>query len=113
MTNLSFCQNDPPEYIILTKEEAGHSYTFWSMPIMIFGPVSNFGDQSLCIWKKKDPLGVERLGNWFFFCLIKDDLLSVSCMITVVHVQLCNYAMIIFRQSSIYVIQWYGLRSFK
>ena len=51
VTNLSFCQNDPPmsKYIILTEEEAGHSYTFWTMPIMIFSPASNFGDQSLLL----------------------------------------------------------------
>ena len=46
MTKLSFCQNDPP-ITILEKEQAGHSYIFWTMPIMIFSQVSNFGDQSL------------------------------------------------------------------
>ena len=30
-----------------TVSLVGHSYTFWTMPIMIFSPVSNFGDQSL------------------------------------------------------------------
>ena len=33
--------------IILAKGQLGHSYTFWTMPIMIFSPVSNFGNQSL------------------------------------------------------------------
>ena len=33
--------------IILAKYKLGHSYTFWTMPILIFSPVSNFGDQSL------------------------------------------------------------------
>ena len=36
--------------IILTKGQHGHFYTFWTMPIMIFGPVANFGDHSLIIW---------------------------------------------------------------
>ena len=42
----------PPNWrIILAKEQLGHSYTFWTMPTMILSPVSNFGDQSLClIW---------------------------------------------------------------
>ena len=25
-------------------------YTFWTIPVIIFSPVSNFGDQSLVIW---------------------------------------------------------------
>ena len=32
------------------KKEAGHSYTFWTAPIMIFSPVSNVGDQSLALY---------------------------------------------------------------
>ena len=34
--------------IILAKEQLGHSYAFWTMPINIISPVKNFGDQSLC-----------------------------------------------------------------
>ena len=37
----------PHEWIILAKEQSGHSHIFWSMPIITFSPVSNFGDQSL------------------------------------------------------------------
>ena len=40
----------PYDYIILTEKEVGHFYTFWTMPIMIFSPVSNFDDQSLVAW---------------------------------------------------------------
>ena len=29
------------EYTILAKEQFGHSYTFWTMALMIFSPVSN------------------------------------------------------------------------
>ena len=36
--------------ITLAKGQLGHSYTFWTIPVMIFSPVSNFGDQSLVIW---------------------------------------------------------------
>ena len=38
------------------KRTFGYSYTFWAMPILIFSPVANFGQQSLS-------------GNlqWFFF----------------------------------------------
>ena len=33
--------------ITLAKEQLGHSYTFWTMTILIFSPVANFGQQSL------------------------------------------------------------------
>ena len=33
--------------LFLQQNDSSHSYTFWTMPIMIFSPVSNFGDQSL------------------------------------------------------------------
>ena len=39
--------------IILAKYQRCHSYTFWTMPIMIISPVSNFGDQSLVILYQK------------------------------------------------------------
>ena len=51
--NLSFCQNDvhTSRGIILAKGQIGYSYTFWTtLSIMIFSPVSNFGDQSLGIY---------------------------------------------------------------
>ena len=35
--------------IILTKEQLGHSYIFWTMPILIFCQFANFGNQSL-LW---------------------------------------------------------------
>ena len=34
--------------IILAKEQLGHSYIFWTMPIFIFCQFANFGNQSLC-----------------------------------------------------------------
>ena len=39
------------EVIILTKGQLGHSYTFSTMPIMIFSTVSNFGDRTLCMYE--------------------------------------------------------------
>ena len=33
--------------IILAKEQLGHSYIFWAMPILIFSPFANFGNQSI------------------------------------------------------------------
>ena len=33
--------------IILAKEQLGHSYTFWTMSIMISSPVTNFGHHPL------------------------------------------------------------------
>ena len=37
----------PCEYNIVAKEQSGHSYVFWSMPIIKFSPVANFGDHPL------------------------------------------------------------------
>ena len=34
--------------IILAKEQLGHYYIFWTMPILIFCQFENFGYQSLC-----------------------------------------------------------------
>ena len=45
-------QNDVllgPRGIILVKGQLGHFYTFCTMPILIFCPVANFGDQSLIL----------------------------------------------------------------
>ena len=39
----------PNEIIILAKEQPGHSYTFWTMPILIFSPFANFGKHSLVL----------------------------------------------------------------
>ena len=36
------------EGIILAKGQFDHSYPFWTTAYFIFGPVANFGDQSLC-----------------------------------------------------------------
>ena len=42
VTRLLFCQNDSlMGGIILAKGQLDHSYTFWTMPIMIFSPVAN------------------------------------------------------------------------
>ena len=35
--------------IILVKEQVDHSYTFWTMPIMIFSPGANFCNHPLII----------------------------------------------------------------
>ena len=43
--------------IIWAKGQLDHSYTFWAMPIMIFSPVANYGDQSL---------------YWLFYVIIRD-----------------------------------------
>ena len=40
-----------PRGIILAKGQLGHSYTFSTMPIMIFSTVSNFGDRTLCMYE--------------------------------------------------------------
>ena len=37
----------PYEYTILAKEQFGHSYTLWTMAIMIFSPVSNSSNHPL------------------------------------------------------------------
>ena len=40
VTRLIFCQNDYPILrIILAKRQINHSYSFWTMPILIFSPV--------------------------------------------------------------------------
>ena len=58
----------PFQYTILAKERFGHSDTFWAMPIMIFSPVANFGDQSLIFnSKKKQILWHFWLFSWHFF----------------------------------------------
>ena len=33
----------------MAKEQSGHSYIFWSMPIITFSPVANFGDHPLAV----------------------------------------------------------------
>ena len=38
-----------PRGIIFAKVQLGHSYTFGTMPIMLFSPVANFGDHPLTI----------------------------------------------------------------
>ena len=55
VTRLFFCQNDS-----LMGESFGnraacsHSYTFWTMPILIFSLVANFGQQSLYLpWESQ------------------------------------------------------------
>ena len=35
--------------ITLAKGQLGHFYTFWTMPILIFSPVPNFGQQSIVL----------------------------------------------------------------
>ena len=43
-----FLSKWPPNWrIILAKEQLGHSYIFWTMPILIFCQFANFGNQSL------------------------------------------------------------------
>ena len=50
-----FLSKWPPNWrIILAKEQLGHSYIFWTMPILIFCQFANFGNQSLFV--KKYPL---------------------------------------------------------
>ena len=52
VTKLSFGRNDLPKstYTILAKEQFGHSYTFWTMVIIIFSPVSNSSNHPLIIF---------------------------------------------------------------
>ena len=40
----------PHELIILAEDHICYSYTFWTMPILIFSSVADFGYQSLCEW---------------------------------------------------------------
>ena len=43
----------PFEYIILSKGQLDHLYTFWTMPIIIFSPGANFGNHPLlCCFPK-------------------------------------------------------------
>ena len=43
-----FLSKWPPNWrIILAKEQLGHCYIFWTMPILIFCQFANFGNQSL------------------------------------------------------------------
>ena len=62
--------------ITLAKGQLGHTYTFWTMPILIFSSVANFGQQSLLplsivkTWKVF-PLGTYRgffLSHFNQFC---------------------------------------------
>ena len=77
VTKLFFCQNDPPgpyEYIILTKEQFGRSYIFWTMPIIIFSPVSNSSNHTLSkmgqIKKKRHYITLNSPQNGIIICLI-------------------------------------------
>ena len=64
--------------IILAKEQLGHSYIFWTMPILIFCQFANFGNQSLpcwrlswriaCIWTQFELCSWFE-DNWCWFCL--------------------------------------------
>ena len=51
VTSKSDYMDRAQECIILTKGQLGHSYTFSTMPIMIFSTVSNFGDRTLCMYE--------------------------------------------------------------
>ena len=64
VTFLFFCQNDSlmAGGINLAKGQLGHYYTFWTMPITIFSPVSNLSDQSQCIFL------IEAFPNSSQFC---------------------------------------------
>ena len=73
MTRLFFCQNDSPdERIILAKRQHGHSYTFWTMLILICSLFANFGKHPLL-----------RKSILFFHSLIWDFSWKLSCRIRI------------------------------
>ena len=45
------------EGILLAKGQLDHSYTFWTMPIMIFSSVANFGNHPLFYFFSNDVSG--------------------------------------------------------
>ena len=50
MIKLSFCQNDSPMGGSFWKKgQLDHSYTFWTMPILIFSPGANFGHHPMIL----------------------------------------------------------------
>ena len=53
-----------PRGIILVKGQLGHFYTFCTMPILIFCPVANFGDQSLPMYPNFEYLEFHKFYKW-------------------------------------------------
>ena len=53
--------------ITLAKGQLGHSYNFWTMSILIFSPVANFGQQSIYL-----NLCLSRSENQRILCYIKN-----------------------------------------
>ena len=51
---LSFCQNDSPMRVFFwQKDSFDHSYTFWTISILIFSPGTNFGHHPLILNTKR------------------------------------------------------------
>ena len=63
----------PKAYIILTKEQSGNSYIFWSMPVITFSQVANFGDHPLRVKNNLFPYVHNDFTSYFWRLKIKGE----------------------------------------